>query len=81
MCGSSRSRIHAARSVICIAHRSAMLTPRIFDERADSDKRVPPQSGHGANVAARSTNARTCGWSESTSLENIDFWILGIRPS
>ena len=33
------------------------------------------------NVTARSTNARTCGCIESTSLESIDFWIRGISPS
>ena len=58
-----------------------MLTPSIFDERASSLSRVPPQSGHSLNVTTRSTKARMCGCSESTSLDSIDFWILGIRPS
>ena len=55
--------------------------PSIFDERAASLSRVPPQSGQVANVTARSTKARTWGCSASTSLESIDFWILGISPS
>ena len=44
-----------------------MLIPRIFDERAPSLSRVPPQSGQALNVTTRSTKARTCGWSVSTS--------------
>jgi hypothetical protein len=58
-----------------------MLIPLIFEERAPAFSRVPSQSGHVLNVIARSTNARTCGCSESMSLESIDFWIRGIRPS
>jgi hypothetical protein len=58
-----------------------MLIPWIFDDRAASLSRVPPQSGQVVNVTARSTNARTCGCSASTSLESIDFSIFGIRPS
>src|ERR1035438_2133013 len=34
--GSSRSRTHSARSLICIAHASAMLIPLIFEDRAAS---------------------------------------------
>ena len=30
---------------------------------------------------ARSTKRRTCGCIASTSLESIDFWILGMMPS
>ena len=58
-----------------------MLTLLIFDDRAASPSRVPPQSGHVLNVTARSTNARMCGCSESTSFDRNDFWIRGIRPS
>ena len=58
-----------------------MLIPPILDDRAGSLSRVPPHSGHAANVTARSTNARMCGCMASTSLDSIDFWILGIRPS
>ena len=58
-----------------------MLIPSIFDDRAASLSRVPPHSGQAVNVTARSTKARTCGCSASTSLDRIDFWILGIRPS
>jgi hypothetical protein len=58
-----------------------MLIPSIFDDRAASLSRVPSQSGQTVKVAARSTKARTCGCSESTSLDSIDFSILGIRPS
>ena len=79
--GSSSPRTHSARSLICIAQASAMLTPPIFDDRAPSLSRVPPQSGQVVNVTARSTNARMCGCIASTSLESIDFWIRGIRPS
>ena len=70
-----------ARSLICIAQASAMLIPAIFDERASSLSRVPSQSGQAAKATARSTNARMCGCSASMSLDSIDFWILGIRPS
>ena len=58
-----------------------MLIPLIFDDRASALSRVPPQSGQVVKVTARSTKARTCGCSASTSLDSIDFWILGIRPS
>ena len=58
-----------------------MLIPLIFDDRAASLSRVPPQSGQVVNVTARSTNARMCGCIASTSLDSIDFWIFGIRPS
>ncbi len=79
--GSSRPRTHAARSLICMAQASAMLTPPIFEERATSFRRVPPQSGQGMKVTARSTNSRMCGWRASGSLESIDFWIFGTSPS
>ena len=58
-----------------------MLIPSIFDDRAASLSRVPPQSGQAVNVTARSTNARMCGCSASTSLDRNDFWICGISPS
>ena len=64
-----------------MAQTSAMFLPAIFDERASLLSRVPSQSGQIWKVTARSTNARMCGCSESTSLESIDFWILGTRPS
>ena len=58
-----------------------MLIPLIFDDRAASLSRVPPQSGQVVKVTARSTKARMCGCIASTSLDSIDFWIFGIRPS
>ena len=58
-----------------------MLIPPIRDDRAASLSRVPPHSGQAVKVTARSTNARMCGCSASRSLDSIDFWILGIRPS
>ena len=79
--GSSRPRTHSARSLICIAQTSAMLLRLIFDERASSLSRVPSHSGQVVKVTARSTKARTCGCSESTSLARNDCWIFGIRPS
>jgi hypothetical protein len=33
------------------------------------------------NVTARSTKARMCSCIASTSLDRIDFWIFGTRPS
>ena len=78
--GSSRVWTQAARSLICMAHASAMLTPSIFDDRAASLSRVPSQSGHFVNVTTRSTNARMCGCIDSTSFERYDFWICGITP-
>jgi hypothetical protein len=59
---------------------SAMLLPAIFEDRAPSLSRVPSHSGQVVNVIARSTKARTCGCSASTSLASIDFWIFGISP-
>ena len=79
--GSSRPRTHSARSLICIAHASAMLIPSIFDERAPSLSLVPSHSGQTVKTTARSTNARMCGCSASTSLDRNDFWIVGIRPA
>ena len=79
--GSSRSRTQPARSLICIEQTSAMFFPSIFDERASLLSRVPSHSGQVWNVTARSTNARMCGCIASTSLDSIDFWILGISPS
>ena len=58
-----------------------MLFPLIFDDRASSLSRVPSHSGQVVKVTARSTNARMCGCSASTSLDSIDFWIFGISPS
>ena len=58
-----------------------MLIPAIFEDRAGSLSRVPPHSGQGVKVTARSTNARTCGCSVSMSFDSIDFWIFGISPS
>ena len=58
-----------------------MLIRLIFDDRAGSDRRVPPHSGQVAKVTARSTKARMCGCIASTSLDNIDFWIVGINPA
>ena len=58
-----------------------MLIPSIFDDRAPSLSRVPSQSGQVVKVTARSTKARMCGCSASTSLDSIDFWIFGITPS
>jgi hypothetical protein len=67
--------------VICIAQASAMLTPAIFDDRASALRRVPSHAGQVVNVTARSTNARMCGWSASTSFARNDFWICGTRPA
>ena len=64
-----------------MAQASAMSMPRMRDERAASLSLVPAQSGQAVNVAARSTNARMCGWSESTSLDRNAFWTRGTSPS
>ena len=58
-----------------------MFLPSIFDDRASGVSRVPSHSGQVWNVITRSTKRRTCGCSESTSLESIDFWTFGITPS
>ena len=58
-----------------------MFLPSIFDDLASGVSRVPSHSGQVWNVITRSTKRRTCGCSESTSLESIDFWTLGITPS
>ncbi len=57
-----------------------METPSIFEDRAASLSRVPSHSGQTVNTTARSTKARMCGCIASTSLDSIDFWIVGIRP-
>ena len=57
-----------------------MLMPLIFDERAPSFSRVPPQSGHAVKVTARSTKARMCGCMASTSFDRNDFCTLGMSP-
>ena len=75
------ARTQSARSLTCIAQASAMLFPLIFDDRASLASRVPSHSGHVVNVTARSTKARMCGCSASTSLDRNDFWIFGISPS
>ncbi len=79
--GSFSPRTHSARSLSCIAHTSAILTPRISDDRAPSLSLVPAHSGQGAKVTARSTKARMCGCMASTSFDSIDFWTRGTRPS
>ena len=58
-----------------------MFFPSIFDDRASGVRRVPSHSGQRWKVIARSTKRRMCGCIESTSLESIDFWTLGITPS
>ena len=58
-----------------------MFFPPIFDDRAALLSRVPSHSGQVVKVIARSTKARTCGCIASTSLDSIDFWIFGMRPS
>jgi hypothetical protein len=78
--GSFRPRIQSARSLICIAQASAMLIFLIFDDRASALSRVPSHSGQVVKVTARCTKARTCGCTESMSLERYDFWIDGISP-
>ena len=79
--GSSSSRTHSARSLICIWHSSAMFLPSTFDDSASGVSRVPSHSGQGWKVTARSTKRRTCGCIASGSLDSIDFWILGMMPS
>ncbi len=79
--GSSRPRTQAARSLICIAQASAMLTFPIFEARAPSASRVPSHSGQVVKVTARSTNARMWGCMPSLSLARKDFWMRGTRPS
>ncbi len=58
-----------------------MFLPPTFDDSASVVSRVPSHSGQVWNVIARSTNRRMCGCIASTSLDSIDFWIFGIRPS
>jgi len=79
--GSSMPRTHSARSLICIAQASAMLIPRMRDDRAASASLVPPHSGQVVNVTARSTKARICGCIPSTSFDRNEAWILGTNPS
>ncbi len=79
--GSSSPATHSARSLICIAHASAMLIPLIFEDLAPSDSRVPPQSGQVVKVTARSTNARMCGCIASGSLDRMDRCSRRTRPS
>ncbi len=64
-----------------MAETSAMFLSPMRDDRAPSLSRVPSHSGQVVKTTARSTNARMWGCIASTSLDSIDFWILGIRPS
>lgn len=64
-----------------MADTSAMLLPRIFEDRAISLSLVPPQSGQVANVTARSTKARMRGCIASTSFDSMERSIRGTRPS
>ena len=64
-----------------MAQASPMWIPLIRDDRAASLSRVPPQSGQGTKVAARSTNARMWGRIDSRSLAKNDFLTFGISPS
>ncbi len=78
--GRSSPRTQVARSLICIAHASAMFRPSIREDRAASLSRVPSQSGQVVKVTARSTKARMCGCIASTSLARYDFVMLGMSP-
>ncbi len=71
----------SARSLICIAHASAMLIVPMREERAPSLSRVPSHAGQVANVTARSTKARTWGCSDSMSFERNRFCTCRTRPS
>jgi hypothetical protein len=62
-----------------MAQASAMLMPSIREASAARLSRVPPHSGHGVKVTARSTNARMCGWSASLSFCRKDFCTFGTR--
>ena len=53
-----------------------MFFPLTFDDSASLLSRVPSHSGQAMNVTARSTKARMCGCSASTSLDRNDFWIF-----
>ena len=64
-----------------MALASAIEIPSIREVRACSARRVPSHSGQVMKVTARSTKARMWGCIASRSLESMDFWILGIRPS
>ena len=79
--GASTSFIHSASSRISIAHSSAMFLPPIFDSRAWRARRVPPHSGQGMKVTARSTNSPMCFCIASRSLPSMDREIFGTSPS
>ena len=79
--GSSSPRTQSARSLICIAQASAMLTRLILADRACSASRVPSHSGQVVKVTARSTNARMCGCIASLSFDRMDRCSRRTRPS
>ncbi|RAO44261.1 hypothetical protein ONO86_03626 [Micromonospora noduli] len=74
-------RTNAARSLICMAEQSAMLSPAIRDDSAAALSRVPPQSSQLVKVTARSTKARMCGCIDSRSLDRRSRLTLTARPS
>ncbi len=77
---SSRPRTHSARSLICMAQTSAMLSRRSW-------RTVPPRSGGCPRsravwkVIARSHECPDVGLHRLPVLGRNDFWIFGIRPS
>ena len=73
--------MNSARSLICMAEHSAMLTPSMVADRAASFSREPAQSGQGASLTARSANARACAFIDSRSLPRYCRRTLGTRPS
>ena len=79
--GESSSAGHPASSRTSIAHSSAMFLPAMRDSSACGARRVPPQSGQGPMVTARSTNSRIAFCSPERSLESTDLVSFGISPS
>ena len=79
--GASIERTHASRSLICIAATSAIDLP--VDLRR-AGERVQPRAAArrdtAPNVAIRSTAARMCGWSDSSSFTRYARWIRSTRP-
>ena len=57
-----------------------MLIPPIFDDLAASLSRVPSHPGQVVKVTRRSTKERMWLYIESTSLDSIDFWMVGVSP-
>ncbi len=80
MAGSASDSTQGSSSVISHRAHSPIVLPLTVAVRGASASRVPPQSGQGLTVDARSTNARMWRCRDSVSLKKTRR-TLGTSPS